>query len=121
MCAPLIPSTTATCLLPPAPCYLVSGRNHIRRLLTNHVDRARDEQPGHTREHRCINNAQPLDPVHFEITAQHPAPVAPADRTAAGCVVAPRMGTYEIAERLFGRVIGARHLFDQPERLPPAC
>src|SRR5262245_15251892 len=55
MPAPLIPAHS--CSLPPAPCPLLIGRNHIRRLFANHVDRACDEQPGHTWEHRSIHNA----------------------------------------------------------------
>src|SRR5215470_11536427 len=47
--------------------YRGVGEYDLRRLLTDHVHRARDEEPGNAREHRGVDHAQALCSVDAEV------------------------------------------------------
>src|SRR5207244_3400255 len=51
------------------------GDDNVGGLLTDHVDRADDEQSGHVREDRRVDDAKPFGAVHLEVAAQHAAAI----------------------------------------------
>src|SRR5207237_972416 len=56
------------------------GDDNVGGLLTDHVDRADDEQSGHVREDRRVDDAKPFGAVHLEVAAQHAAAIPRRDR-----------------------------------------
>src|SRR5215467_8727396 len=80
-----------------SPCI---GNYHVRRFLTDHINRADNEEPGNFRKNRRIHYAQALSSVHFEIAAEHSSVFFRTDGTTARSMMAPGMVAHEVSQFL---------------------
>ncbi len=78
----------------------VLGQNGFRGLLTDHVDRAHNEESGNSGKHRCVHDAQTFRSVHAKIAVEHATLLQRSDRARAGRMVTPGVGAHIVLQIL---------------------